>query len=209
MADAAITHLPVLLLGETSTGKTFLARLIHNRSLRAQGPFVQVDLGTIPPSLVHSELFGCKKGAFTGAQEHQGLVRAAHGGTLFLDEIGDVPLDVQACLLQLLEAKTVRALGSQRFDRVDCRFIAATRADLKAKVAEGDFRQDLYFRLRGHVLFLPPLRERGEDMLIVARQWLEKMTGKQIALSSEAEKLMLNTPGPATSGSFSSPTGKP
>ncbi|MFN3412433.1 MAG: sigma 54-interacting transcriptional regulator [Thermoanaerobaculum sp.] len=194
--DAAKTDLPVLLLGETGTGKRLLARLIHQQSKRVEGSFVRMDLGTIPSSLIHSGLFGCTKGVFTGAQGHQGLVRSAHGGTLFLDEIGDVPLDVQACLLQLLEAKTVRALGSQRFDRVDCRFIAATRADLKAKVAEGSFREDLFFRLRGHVLHLAPLRDRGEDVLVVARRWLEDKTGARVRLSQEAEKLMLQHPWP-------------
>lgn len=193
---AAKDHVPVLLLGETGTGKSFLARLIHEKSPRSSGPFVSVDLGTFPASIAHSELFGCRKGAFTGAEERRGLVRASHGGTLFLDEIANAPLDVQACLLQLLDEKTVRALGSERFDFVDCRFIAATRADLKSKIADGCFREDLFFRLRGHVLRLPPLAERGEDVLVVARHWLQKTTRGKVHLSSDAEELMLRHPWP-------------
>ena len=191
VADAVKTHLPVLLLGETGTGKTFVAQCIHRRSLRAQGPFVAVDLGTIPSPLIHSELFGCKKGAFTGAEERKGLVRTAHGGTLFLDEIGDAPLEVQACLLQLVDQRRVRALGGERFESVDCRIMAATKADLKAKVVEGSFREDLLYRLRGHVLRLPPLRQRGEDVLIVARRWLAAQSAGHVRLSPQAARLML------------------
>lgn len=189
-AEAASTDLPVLLQGETGTGKSFLAQVIHQQSRRACGPFVPVDLATIPRELLPAELFGCTKGAFTGAEAKPGLVRAAASGTLFLDEIGNAPQEVQACLLQLLDGKTVRALGSERLDRVDCRFMAATKENLKAQVAHGRFRNDLFFRLRGHVLTLPPLRERGDDVLLVARQWLAQMSGDNLRLSPSAARLM-------------------
>lgn len=191
VAEAARSEVPVLLVGETGTGKTFLAAVIHAKSRRCPGSFVPVDLATIPASLVQSELFGCRKGAFTGAVERRGLVRAADRGTLFLDEIANVPPEVQACLLQLLDQKTVRAMGGERWERVDCRIIAATHGDLKARIAAGAFREDLYFRLRGQVLRLPPLRERGEDVVIVARRWLAERAGGRMRLSSSAEQHML------------------
>ncbi|MGC8915984.1 MAG: sigma 54-interacting transcriptional regulator [Thermoanaerobaculum sp.] len=187
---AAENDLPVLLLGETGTGKTFLAELIHRQSHRKDGPFVPVDVGGLPPNLVHTELFGCTQGAFTDAKPRQGLVRTAHGGTLFLDEVVSAPGEVQAALLQLLDKKTVRPVGCERWYEVDCRTIAASRQDLKARVREGLFREDLYFRLAGHTITLPPLRERGEDVLLLANHWLRSQTGGRVRLSAEACELM-------------------
>lgn len=185
-------ELPVLLLGETGTGKSFVAELIHRRSARASGPFVPVDVGTIPPSLVHAELFGCRKGAYTGAQEPRaGLVRTAHGGTLFLDEIANINHEVQACLLQFLDRGVVRPLGGEKPVPVDCRIIAATKEKLEGLVHKGAFREDLFWRLRGQKIVLPPLRERGEDVLAIARGWLAAWGLDGLALDPDLEREML------------------
>ncbi len=189
---AAQCRLPVLLAGETGTGKSFVAELIHRRSPRAAGPFVPVDVGTLPPSLIHAELFGCRKGAFTGAQEPRpGLIRTAHGGTLFLDEIANLNAELQTCLLQFLDRGWVRPLGSDRSVAVDCRIVAATKENLDVLVSTGTFREDLYWRLRGQKIALPPLRERGADVLLLARAWLQAWTDGAVELAAEAEAEML------------------
>jgi DNA-binding NtrC family response regulator len=160
----APTPLPVLVRGETGTGKEVVARLLHERSGR-KGPFVPVDCGSLSQSLVETELFGYERGAFTGAnQRREGLVYAADGGTFFLDEIGELPLETQTRLLRLLENGTYRPVGSQEQRSADIRVVAATWRDLQARVAEGAFRQDLYHRLSIVDLVLPPLRDRPEDI---------------------------------------------
>lgn len=165
----APTTMSVLVAGETGTGKEGLARRLHDASKRT-GPFVVVNCASLPPELVESELFGHERGAFTGAvAPRKGLVLEASGGTLFLDEVGELPMDVQAKLLRLLQEKEVRPLGGQRVVKVDVRVVAATWRDLRARVVEGAFREDLFYRLATFELALPPLRERGDDVLLLAR----------------------------------------
>ena len=156
---------PVLLRGETGTGKELVARAVHEASPRRSGPFVAVNLGALPPTLVASELFGSVKGAFTGSvQSQEGYFRRAHGGTLFLDEVGEAPPELQAMLLRVLETGEVFPVGSQTPVRADVRVLAATDADLEAKVKAGEFRAPLLHRLSGFEVWLPPLRERREDV---------------------------------------------
>ncbi|MEW6754237.1 MAG: sigma 54-interacting transcriptional regulator, partial [Candidatus Latescibacterota bacterium] len=165
----ARTDLTVLILGETGTGKGLAARIVHHLSSRARGPFVQVNCGALPEGLVESELFGHEKGAFTGAHARAiGKVELAAGGTLFLDEIGDLSAAAQAKVLQVLEERTFARVGSSRVLKAEVRVIAATNRDLPRMVAEGLFREDLYFRLGGYQVELPPLRQRREDLPALA-----------------------------------------
>lgn len=169
---AAVAELPVLLRGESGTGKELVARELHDRSARSEHPFVAVNTAAIADSLVESELFGHVKGAFTGAdRERTGVFRKAHRGTLFLDEIGDMPAGVQTRLLRVLQEGVVQPVGTEQTVVVDVRVISATHQDLDQSIARESFRQDLYFRLKGIELFLPPLRSRREDILLLARSF--------------------------------------
>jgi DNA-binding NtrC family response regulator len=155
----------ILLEGETGTGKSMVAELVHRMGPRANGRFAVVDCGALPPSLIESELFGHERGAFTGASErHIGVLEAAEGGTLFLDEIGELPLEVQPRLLRALEERTIRRVGSTKPVHLDVQIIAATNRDLRQAVARGQFRADLYYRLDAVRLTMPPLRNRREDI---------------------------------------------
>ncbi|MGD8429354.1 MAG: sigma-54 dependent transcriptional regulator, partial [Ectothiorhodospiraceae bacterium] len=171
----APTDISVLILGESGTGKELAARAVHEQSERHEAPLVAVNCAAIPESLIEAELFGHEKGAFTGASgARQGLVEAASGGTLFLDEIGELPLPAQARLLRVLQEGEIRRVGSSRSHRVDVRLVAATHRDLARMVEQGQFREDLYFRIQVMEIRLPPLRERGEDLLELSRFLLEK-----------------------------------
>ncbi|GIX05548.1 MAG: sigma-54-dependent Fis family transcriptional regulator [Planctomycetaceae bacterium] len=161
----ADTPLPVLILGETGVGKTLVAEALHRCSRRASGPFITVDCATLPETLIESELFGHERGAFTGAaQSKPGLVELADGGTLFIDEIGELPLMLQPKLLRLLETSKVRRVGSTQEKQVDVRIVAATHRQLPQLVQAGTFREDLWYRIQGFPLHVPPLRERREDL---------------------------------------------
>ena len=162
--QAAVLDVPVLLRGETGTGKDVVARAIHEAGPRRAHPFVAVNMGAIPPSLAASELFGAARGAFTGADRAKtGFFRHAHHGTLFLDEIGEAPIEVQALLLRALESGEIQPVGSVLHERVDVRVITATDAEIESAIAGGRFRGPLYYRLAGYLIRLPPLRERRED----------------------------------------------
>ncbi len=171
----AATDYPVLILGETGTGKELTARAIHERSSRKGKPFVIVNCAAIPSELLEAELFGYEKGAFTGASKRKpGRVEMADGGTLFLDEIGEMPYNLQAKLLRFLQEGTFERLGGNKTYKVDVRIISATNVDLKRAMEEGRFRKDLYYRLATLVIELPPLRERGEDVIVLANYFLKK-----------------------------------
>lgn len=172
---AARTSAPVLIRGETGTGKELVALAIHKHTNRAQGPFIAVNCGALPPNLIQAELFGYEKGAFTGAQKRKpGRIELAEGGTLFLDEIGDLPADLQVNLLRFLEEMTINRIGGTTTIPVDVRVISATHINLEEAVQAGRFRQDLYFRLNVLELETPPLRQRGEDIVSIAEHYLAK-----------------------------------
>jgi DNA-binding NtrC family response regulator len=173
LASLAASDVPVLVQGETGTGKELVARAIHDRSRRSAGPFIVVDCGALSESLLESELFGHVRGAFTGAMaSREGAIEAADGGTVFLDEIGELPLEMQPKLLRVLEQRTVRRLGASEHRSVDVRFVAATHRDLVDFVARGWFREDLYFRLAVLPVRIPALRERQGDLELLVRHFL-------------------------------------
>jgi two-component system nitrogen regulation response regulator GlnG len=177
VSQVADSNFTVLVQGETGTGKELVARAIHQQSPRRQAPFVAVDCGAIPETLVESELFGHERGAFTGAQaKREGHFQLAKGGTLFLDEIGNVPLATQAKLLRALEQREVNPLGSARAVAVDARIIAATNTELEEGVKTGRFRADLYYRLSEFTITLPPLRSRREDITHLAQRFLDEVS---------------------------------
>jgi transcriptional regulator with GAF, ATPase, and Fis domain len=168
-----------LILGQTGTGKEVVARYIHNKSLRSDRPFVQVNCTAIPENLFEAELFGHEKGTFTDAKAmKKGLMEMADGGTLFLDEVGDMPLTTQAKLLVAIESGRFRRLGGTSERVVNVRVVAATNTEMERKVREGEFRADLFYRLKGFCLELPPLRERDEDLLLLAQYFAEEFCRK-------------------------------
>ncbi len=178
-AQVAPTGLPVLLLGESGTGKDLLARAIHEKSLRARARYVALNCSALPESLVESELFGYQKGAFTGAvQSSGGRFEAAHRGTIFLDEIADLAITMQPKLLRVAESGTFERLGSSTTTQVDVRVLSATNADLPDRVRQGTFREDLYYRLAGATLRIPPLRERGDDVLLLSEHFWQALRRK-------------------------------
>lgn len=171
----ATTEMPVLITGETGTGKELTAQAIHERSLRKHGPFVPINCGAIPETLLESELFGHERGAFTGAvQQKKGKLEAAAGGTLFLDEVGDLLPALQVKLLRFLQEGTFERVGGQETLHVDARVLAATNVDLKTAIDKNLFREDLYYRLGVLHIHMPPLRDRGEDTLLMAMIFLKQ-----------------------------------
>ena len=197
----AAVNSPVLIQGETGTGKGVLARWLHARSPRAQDPFVDLNCATLSREFLETELFGHEKGAYTGAVTAKpGLLEVAHRGTLFLDEIGDLDLDVQPKLLKVLEEKRFRRMGEIRDRRVDVRLIVATHHDLNALVRERKFRQDLYFRISTLPLVVPPLRERAEDLPRLARGLLDRCAAdlgrRHLSLDTDAEAALCDYPWP-------------
>jgi DNA-binding NtrC family response regulator len=179
VGKAAPTNATILILGESGTGKELVAEAIHRASPRSRGPFVKVNAAALPESLLESELFGHAKGAFTGATgERAGRFEAAHRGTLFLDEVGEVPPHTQVKLLRALQNREIERLGEQKPRSVDVRLVAATNADLEARVRRGEFREDFYFRLKVVTVRMPPLRERRADVPLLARHFVRLYAGR-------------------------------
>jgi two-component system response regulator HydG len=190
---AQTTH-PVLILGESGTGKELIARSIHSNSASSSKPFLPIDCGSLVPTLIESELFGYVKGAFTGAtRTKEGLLASAEGGTVFLDEIGEMPLDLQAKLLRALQEKEIRPVGATHRVPINVRILAATNRDLAAMVEQGRFRKDLYYRLNVVALRIPPLRDRREDIPLLAAYFLNRMNrngNAKYVLSDDALRTM-------------------
>jgi two-component system nitrogen regulation response regulator GlnG len=190
--------LTVLILGESGTGKELVAEAVHNLGHRRAGPFIAVNTAAIPADLIESELFGHEKGAFTGAvARHVGKFEQASGGTLFLDEIGDMPMQAQTRLLRALQSGTVRRVGGREEVRLDVRIIAATNKDLEPEIAAGRFREDLYYRLNVVPIHMPPLRERRDDIEVLARHFLQLAAGEGLPrrqLGAEAAQLLARQP---------------
>ncbi|HLS86112.1 MAG TPA: sigma 54-interacting transcriptional regulator, partial [Burkholderiales bacterium] len=197
----AASDASVCIFGQSGTGKELLARAIHRASPRSQAPFVAVNCGAIPEGLLESELFGHKKGSFTGAvSDRRGLFQAAQGGTLFLDEVGDMPLPLQVKLLRALEERKVRPVGSHESFEVDVRVISATHRKLEERIASGEFREDLYYRLNVVKLTIPSLAERREDIPLLANHFLGRLAERyrrgHLAFSPEAMQLLVSAPWP-------------
>jgi transcriptional regulator with GAF, ATPase, and Fis domain len=190
----AATSAPVLIYGESGTGKELIARALHDLSPRRAQPFVSENCAAIPETLLESVLFGHVRGSFTGAvRDHAGHFAAAHKGTLFLDEIGDMPLAMQTKLLRVLQEGEVRPVGGNEVRKVDVRVVAATNRDLEQLVGAGKFRQDLLYRLNVLQVRLPPLRERGDDVLLLARLFLQKAAAagaRSLSLGRDAEAIL-------------------
>ena len=198
---AAMSDVSILIQSQTGTGKELLARAIHRASDRKDAAFMALNCAAIPENLIESELFGHKAGSFTGANKaHKGLFQAADGGTVFLDEIGDMPLAAQAKLLRVLEQHEIRPLGSTEHIAINVRILAATHHDLAAKVAEGMFREDLFYRLNVITLELPPLCERREDIMLLAQHFCDQIAEKSgrepMRFSPEAAELLVSAPWP-------------
>jgi two-component system, NtrC family, response regulator GlrR len=197
----AASDASVCIFGASGTGKELLARAIHRASPRGEAPFVAVNCGAIPEGLLESELFGHKKGSFTGAvADRRGLFQAAQAGTLFLDEIGDMPLPLQVKLLRALEERKVRPVGSHESHDIDVRVIAATHRKLEERIASGEFREDLYYRLNVVKLYIPTLAERREDIPLLANHFLSRLAERyrkgRLALAPEAMQLLVSAPWP-------------
>src|SRR5262245_12640103 len=197
----AASDAAVCIMGASGTGKELLARAIHRASRRAEAPFVAVNCGAIPEGLLESELFGHKKGSFTGAvADRRGLFQAAQAGTLFLDEIGDMPLPLQVKLLRALEERKVRPVGSHESQEIDVRVIAATHRKLEERIAAGEFREDLYYRLNVVKLYIPTLAERREDIPLLTNHFLGRLAERyrkgRLALAPEAMQLLVSAPWP-------------
>ena len=192
----AMSDANILILGENGTGKDVVAHLLHNVSQRRDNPFVAIDLGCVPEQLFESELFGYEKGAFTGAVSAKaGRMEAASGGTLFLDEIGNLPMQSQAKLLTAIEKREITRVGGTKCKRIDVRLISATNCDIQRMVTEGNFRQDLQFRINTIEIHIPPLRERGEDVILLAEFFLSKFAKKYNKdirrISRDAQKVLM------------------
>jgi DNA-binding NtrC family response regulator len=187
MQDVAATEATVLIEGETGTGKELIAEEIHNHSTRREGAFIVFDCGSVPRELIESALFGHVKGSFTGAiTDRKGAFADAHGGTIFLDEIGEMALDLQPSLLRVLDKKAVRRVGSNQYEKIDVRVVAATNRDLRAEVAKKSFREDLYYRLAVIRLSVPPMRERGTDIPLLIEWFINKFSpGRPLKISPE------------------------
>ena len=180
VAKVSRSQAPVHISGESGTGKELVAHMIHDAGPRADGPFVPINCGAIPTELMESEFFGHKKGSFTGAvADKTGLFQTAEGGTLFLDEVADLPLHMQVKLLRVIQEKSIRPVGQTEEQAVDVRILSATHKDLGALVEQGNFREDLYYRINVIELRVPPLRERGEDILMLAHHILQRLSDEQ------------------------------
>ena len=194
VGKTATAGAPVLIHGESGSGKELIAEAVHQQSPRANGPFVPINCGAIQAGLIQSELFGHARGAFTGAVEaKQGLFEVADGGTVFLDEIGDLPLDLQVNLLRFLQEGTISRVGSTKVTHLDVRVVAATNVDLQKAVADGRFREDLFYRLNVLPLHIVPLRERREDIKILAHHFFRKFSAEKCARLKGFSRLALMT----------------